>query len=331
MACLTNSEARPESDAVRRANDIMGRFYVAIWEHPDRSPGLADLCRSLGVADRMFHAWCRTFLGVAPQRYMCLRRLLWAGSANAPAQLGQAMTDANGHFAILVNQTASNDTTMYLVATGGKPAVGNASADNPALALLTVLGSNPPSKVTINEMTTVASVWTNAQFIDGTAIKGYALGLRIAAGNVPNFVDLTTGGWGAAIPDPLNSGQTPTMGNFAMLAGCATRIVDDACSKLFAAAMPPAGSAPTETLMAAESIARYPWYQPERLFTLLDHLYPVPNGKKMRAVPFMPYLGFAPSAWVLPLSFDGGGYRAGGKAMFDSEGNLWVGDNFTVG
>jgi hypothetical protein len=28
---------------------------------------------------------------------------------------------------------------------------------------------------------------------------------------------------------------------------------------------------------------------------------------------------------------DGGGYRAGGKAMFDSEGNLWVGDNFTIG
>ena len=51
----------------------------------------------------------------------------------------------------------------------------------------------------------------------------------------------------------------------------------------------------------------------------------------MRAVPFMPYLSFAPSAWVLPLKFDGGGYRAGGKAMFDSEGNLWVGDNFTVG
>ena len=45
----------------------------------------------------------------------------------------------------------------------------------------------------------------------------------------------------------------------------------------------------------------------------------------------MPYLNTAPSAWVLPLKFDGGGYRAGGKAAFDSEGNLWVGDNFTIG
>src|SRR3954454_9060333 len=37
------------------------------------------------------------------------------------------------------------------------------------------------------------------------------------------------------------------------------------------------------------------------------------------------------TAWVLPLKFTGGGYVAGGKAMFDSEGNLWVGDNFTAG
>jgi hypothetical protein len=70
---------------------------------------------------------------------------------------------------------------------------------------------------------------------------------------------------------------------------------------------------------------------PNRVFALVGELYPVPPGKTMRAVPFMPYLNFAPSAWVLPLKFDGGGYRAGGKAMFDSEGNLWVGDNFTIG
>ena len=187
----------------------------------------------------------------------------------------------------------------------------------------------------INEMTTIASVWTHAQFLDGTAIKGNALGLKIAAGNVPNFVDLQTGGWGSAIQDLLNSGQTPTMANFATLAnvlsGCITRAKADACDKLFAASKPPKGAAPTDTLVAAQLVARYPWYRPERLFRLMDEFYPVPAGKTMRAVPFMPYLSFPPSAWVLPLKFDGGGYRAGGKAMFDSEGNLWVGDNFTIG
>ena len=190
-----------------------------------------------------------------------------------------------------------------------------------------MLGGKPPARVVVNEFTTVASVWTNAQFLDGVALQGHALGLRIAAGNVPSFVDLGTGGWGVAIQDPLNSGQTPTMANFAtladVLAGCAAQVSDDACSKLFSAATPPTGSAPTDTLTAAEAIARYPWFKPERLFALLDCFHPMAKGKIMRPTPFNPYLSFAPSAWVLPLKFDGGGYRAGGKAMFDSAGNLW--------
>ena len=45
----------------------------------------------------------------------------------------------------------------------------------------------------------------------------------------------------------------------------------------------------------------------------------------------MPYLSFAPSAWVLPLKFSGGGLSGGGKLMFDSQGNVWVVDNFMPG
>ncbi len=33
-------------------------------------------------------------------------------------------------------------------------------------------------------------------------LKGHALGLKIAAGNVQSFVDLATGGWGGAIQEP---------------------------------------------------------------------------------------------------------------------------------
>lgn len=268
---------------------------------------------------------------------------LWAASAGQPRQLAQARSNSDGQFELGSQETLGADTILYLVAKGGTPAVNKGSGDNPAIALLSVLGNAPPSKVVVNEMTTIATVWTHAQFLDGTAIRGQALGLKIAAGNVPSFVDLETGGWGSVIQDPLNSGQTPTMANFATLAdllsGCVMRVTTDACGKLFAATTPPSGATPTETLAAAQSIARYPWYQPGRLFALLDAFYPVPPVKmdgqpkppNMRAVPFMPYLNWEPSAWVLPLKFDGGGYRAGGKAMFDSEGNLWVGDNFTIG
>jgi hypothetical protein len=168
---------------------------------------------------------------------------LWAASAGEPKQLAQTRTRADGRFELRAKETPGRDVVLYLIAKGGETTVNKGSGDNPAIALLTVLGGKPPARVVVNEFTTVASVWTNAQFLDGVALQGHALGLRIAAGNVPNFVDLGTGGWGVAIQDPLNSGQTPTMANFAtladVLAGCATQVSDDACSKLFAAAMPP--------------------------------------------------------------------------------------------
>ena len=260
---------------------------------------------------------------------------LWAASSGAPRQLAQARTGVDGSFELGTHAAPGSDSFLYLVARGGKPAASKASGDNPAIALMTALGQTAPSKVTINEMTTVASVWTHNQFIDGAVIKGQPLQLKIAAGNVPSFVDLRTGGLGGVIQDSLNGGQTPTLANFGTLAnalaGCVTQVKPDACASLFAAARGPAGTEPTDTLTAAHSIAKYSWYKPERVFALLDAFYPVPNGKNLRPAPYTPYLQFSPSAWVLPLKFDGGGYRAGGKAMFDSEGNLWVGDNFTVG
>lgn len=260
---------------------------------------------------------------------------LWAASAAEPRQIAQARANSDGHFKFGSQETPGTDVSLYVVAKGGEAAATKGAGDNAATSLLAVLGNRPPAKLVVNEMTTIASVWTHAQFLSGTAIKGHALGLRSAAGNVPHFVDLQTGGWGTTIQDSLNGGQTPTMANFATLAnvmaGCATQVVADACNKLFAAATPPTGVTPSDTLTASQSIARHPWYKPERLFALVGEFYPLPTGKNLRPVPFMPYLAHSPSAWVLPLKFDGGGYRAGGKAMFDSEGNLWVGNNFSTG
>jgi len=127
---------------------------------------------------------------------------------------------------------------------------------------MAVIGNHPPARVTINELTTIASAWTHNQFIDGTAIEGPPLALRIAASHVPSFVDLATGGYGQVIGDALNSAQTPTLANFAtlanVLAGCVARLKADACRSVFAAARGLAGSVPTDTLAAAEAIARYP-------------------------------------------------------------------------
>jgi AraC-like DNA-binding protein len=75
MACLTNSELRPDTDASRRASEIMVRFEDVLATHPYRKLHLAEVSRGFGVSDRMIHNFCLTFLGVSPQRYMRLRRL----------------------------------------------------------------------------------------------------------------------------------------------------------------------------------------------------------------------------------------------------------------
>jgi DNA-binding beta-propeller fold protein YncE len=151
---------------------------------------------------------------------------------------------------------------------------------------------------------------------------------------VPNLVNLETGGLGPVIQDPLNSSQTTTLAKFnslgILLSACITAI-PDACSKLFEAATPPGGNTPSDTLSAAQNIARYPWHQAQKLFALLDDFYPVPAGKRWREVPRIPYLNFAPGAWTLSLVYAGGGLNSLGGIAIDGEGNLWADDNFLVG
>jgi hypothetical protein len=249
---------------------------------------------------------------------------LFATGTGAPTKLAEAKSDDSGTFQLNGNPAPAG-TVLYVVAKGS----------NDGVRLLSVLGTAAPTKITVNEFTTVASVWTSAQFLEGDVLSGHQLGLSIAASNVPNFADLETGGYGGTIQDALNSSQTPTMANFAtlanLLAGAVTQVTPNAMRQFLAAATPRSGKTPGDTLTALEGVARDAGYKPERLFALLNAFYPVPKGKNLRPTPFMPYLTWAPSAWVLPLKFTGGGLSAPGKLMIDSKGNVWAGNNFLVG
>jgi hypothetical protein len=87
---------------------------------------------------------------------------LWAGSAGEPRQLAQAKTGDDGSFVLSADATPGPGDSLYLIAKGGVAAVSKSGGDNPALAFLAVLGGSAPAKVVVNEMTTVASVWTNS-------------------------------------------------------------------------------------------------------------------------------------------------------------------------
>ncbi len=258
---------------------------------------------------------------------------LWAASADAPAQLADAKADADGHFA-LSGADAPAGAILYIVAKGGAPAAGE-SGDNPAIALLTVLGSAPPGKVTINELTTVASAFTAARFIKGEAISGNPLGLKIAAGNAPNLVDPATGGWGKVLLDPINSTQTTALANLdtlgSLITAFATVADDDWRARFLKAATPTGGATPTNTLEALASIAREPWADPKTLYALFDEAYPQPKDGARRAAPFVPYLAWTPPDFALSLCFAGGGTFANGRFMFDADGNLWSGQNWMPG
>jgi hypothetical protein len=131
---------------------------------------------------------------------------LFAASNGKPTQLAQAMSGEDGTFMLDVTADklkGAADKVLYILARGGTTKAVGAKARNDAVALLVVLGLTPPKTVTVNEFTTIASVWTGAQFLDGDVLSGPDLGLRIAAGNVPNFVDLSTGGYGMTIQDAL--------------------------------------------------------------------------------------------------------------------------------
>ena len=194
---------------------------------------------------------------------------LYAASSGAPRELAQGKTDADGAFKLSA-KPAPAESVLYVIAKGGTPKAAVNVGPSDSIVLLSVLGTSAPRKITVNEFTTIASVWTCAQFLKGDVLSGKPLGLRIAAGNSSNFANIETGGYGGAIQDALNSTQTPTMANFAtladILAGCITQVTPDACTRFFVAAMDPAGNIPTNTLTAAEMIAHNPWHQPAMVF-----------------------------------------------------------------
>jgi len=258
---------------------------------------------------------------------------LWA-SGDAPARLAQAKTDAEGRFVLSVEQSQNGGPSLYIVARGGSAAQ-KADGDNSAVELLTVLESVPPAKVVVNELTTVASAFTNARFIKGESISGNPLGLKIAAGNAPNLVDPSTGKWGKVLLDPINSTQTTTLASLDTLGSLITAFAitgnEDWRARFLKAATPTGGATPKNTLEALAGIAREPCADPKDLYALFDEAYPQPKDGSRRAAPFVPYLAYVPDDFALSLAFAGGGMYANGRFMFDADGNLWSGQNWMPG
>src|SRR5262245_40800663 len=216
---------------------------------------------------------------------------LFAASEGKPTQIAQAKTGEDGSFTLDAGGAA--DKVLYLIARGGTPKAAAGKSPGDGIALLSVLGTKLPKSATVNELTTVASAFTNARFINGESISGKSLGLRIAAGNVPNLVDPETGGWGKVLIDPFNSTYTTTLVHLntlgSLISAFFTVADDDWRARFLRAATPPDGTRRKNTLEAIAGIARVPWGNPKELYALFDQAYPEPKDGSRRNAPFVPH------------------------------------------
>jgi hypothetical protein len=239
---------------------------------------------------------------------------LYAAAAASAARLGSATTNSRGGFKVSYT-SPRRASVLYAVASGrGTPA-------RRALRLMAVAdpAAASPRRLTINELTTVAAVYSLSWFLHGVRLTGPAPGLQNAAATVPSLVRPATGRIGPAVANPPNGSATATLATLRTLAaivgGC-TRGTPRDCHALFRAATPPRGPSPTDTLEAVHDIALNPVNNVRRIFRL----------RKARA--YRPMLGRAPSSWVLSLKHTDGDYDGPGRMGFDSDGNIWVTNNF---
>jgi len=238
----------------------------------------------------------------------------------AQALLSPAVTtDQDGNFSFTASDYTcpSASTQTYLVATGGDPGIGSS---NPAIALMAALGPcgniGSIDFVDIDEVTTVASVWSLAPFLGAGSQVGTsstnAQGLANAFANVNNIVDISQGSApGASAPASAVIPVSKINALANMLATCVNSGGTTACQPLFTAATPAEGSAPANTLDAALNIARNPAVN---LATPFNNSSPV----------FSPALTAAPPDWTLAVTYSGGGMDYPTAVAVDASGNVWT-------
>ena len=250
---------------------------------------------------------------------------LYTSSAKAARVVATAQTDANGSFSITV---PTGTRYRYLVARAGDHRV-----------LVALLGTTTPTRVTVNELTTVAAAYTTAQLASGSAISGTTLQLQAAAGMAANLVSPVTGRASAVIMAPPNGNETNawrSLGSLAnMLVPC-TR--DGACDELLAATQ--AGATGT-TWSAAQQIARNPARSVKRLYALSNQRHAFRPYLTARFGPAAPSKWTRLDAFTLAVKLNASGrttngeedcpFGGPGNIVFDLQGNAWITNNVVQG
>jgi hypothetical protein len=241
---------------------------------------------------------------------------------------------ADGSFSISSHYNCTGSDQVYIVATGGNPGiaptVSNPTPNNAALVEMAALGScanllanASTTFINMSEVTTVAGAWSLARFMNSPSNAGTSTGnvsgLESAFTTANRLANLATGtASGPALP-PGATVSVPEINTLAnILASCintdGSTAAGTPCNSLFAAATPPSGTAPTDTLTAALNIAHFPSNNAGALYLLSTGV----------GAPYQPFLPTAPTNWLIGIHYTGGGLSQPAAVAVDNSGNIWV-------
>ncbi len=217
--------------------------------------------------------------------------------AAVPLLASPPLTNASGAFSLTNYTCPSSDALVYLVALGGDPGIGKS---NPALALMAALGPcgglNLLPYISVNEITTVASVFPLSGFMSSYANTGSGASdsamLSSAFAAVNALVDIASG---TAPGTAFAAGLTVPVVQIDTLADVIATCVNSAggvagdgtpCGTLFQDAAPSSGAPPMNTIDALINIAQNPGQHVAALFDLVS-----------ATPPFQPTLTAPPATW----------------------------------
>lgn len=227
------------------------------------------------------------------------------GSPATPLLTSAVLTDAGGNFTITNLYTCpAGNPDVYITATGGNPGL-MAGTKNTALSLMAALGPcnslTPSTFITINEVTTVATVFALAPYMTSYSAVGASTTdtpAMAAAFTTVAWMENTTTGLSPGLTAPVGSlvptAKLNTLANIlSICVNSAGGVAGDGsqCGSLFGLAGAIAGTTPpTETAGATLDFAKFPTTFPDILFNLVPS-----NG------PFQPTLATYPATWALSV------------------------------
>lgn len=235
------------------------------------------------------------------------------GSPATPLLTTSVVTDGNGYFNITGLYTCpSASTLVYIVGTGGSPAPG---LTNPQIALMAAIGPcstlTPSTFININELTTVAAVYSLAPFLSSYSAVGSgpsdASALTSAFITAGYFANINTGTTPGATVPPGYSVPVAQIDTIAdLLAACINSAGGAAgsgtiCGAFFHLVQPSGGPAPTDAIGALLDLANNPTANTAALYNLIPAASPFQPTQPIVPVDFALRLT-APSAFTVAPS-----------------------------